>query len=172
VTGLTGAVEIRLAAEQRPTVVAGDCLTALATLTGVQRAGHAVAVVWFDAHGDVHTLASSTSGHLGGTALRTLLDGDPDRLSGPLGTQPLPEHRAVLVDARDLDPAEAEFLATSRLRRVPVEEVGAELFPDGPLLVHVDLDVIDAAEVPGLRLPVPCGPGLDTVIAPAARNAR
>jgi arginase len=33
----------------------------------------------------------------------------------------------------------------------------AEL-PDGPLYVHVDLDVIDAAQLPGLRYPTPRGP--------------
>jgi arginase len=30
--------------------------------------------------------------------------------------------------------------------------------PDGPILLHVDMDVIDADEVPGLRFPAPNGP--------------
>jgi arginase len=33
----------------------------------------------------------------------------------------------------------------------------AEL-PDGPLYVHIDVDVIDAAQLPGLRYPTPAGP--------------
>jgi arginase len=162
-------VTLRLAADVCPTVVSGDCLTAIATLTGAQRAGLTPAIVWFDAHGDVHTMDSSTSGYLGGTALRMVVGGDPDKLTGPLGTQPLRENQAVLVDARDLDPAEAQYLATSRLRRIPIEDVSADLLADAPLIVHVDLDVIDADEVPGLRFPVPGGPGLATVIAAVHR---
>lgn len=162
-------VTARMATEQCVTVVSGDCLSALATLTGVQRAGKTAAIVWFDAHGDVHTMDSSTSGYLGGMALRMAVGGDPDKLTGPLGTQPLREDQAVLVDARDLDPAEAEFLAASRLRRIPVEDVTADLLADVPLVVHLDVDVIDANDLPGLRFPVLGGPGTDTVIAAVHR---
>jgi arginase len=162
-------VTARVATEPCPTVVSGDCLSSLATLTGVQRAGKAAAIVWFDAHGDVHTMNSSTSGYLGGMALRMALGGDPDKLTGPLGTQPLREEQAVLVDARDLDPAEADFLAASRLRRIPIEDVTADLLADAPLVVHLDVDVIDADELPGLRFPVLGGPGTDTVITAVHR---
>ena len=162
-------VTARLATDLCPTVVSGDCLTALATLTGVQQAGQDAAIVWFDAHGDVHTLDSSTSGYLGGMALRMAVGGDPDKLTGPLGTHPLPEDRAVLVDARDLDPAEADFLTASRLRRIPVDEVTADLLGAAPLIVHLDVDVIDASELPGLRFPVPGGPSTSTVIAAVHR---
>src|SRR5882757_5484921 len=53
----------------RPTVLSGDCLVSLGVVTGVQRAGVDPAIVWFDAHGDVHTVASSISGYWGGLAL-------------------------------------------------------------------------------------------------------
>lgn len=163
-------VTARAADEPCPSVVSGDCLTALATLTGVQRAGHPdAAIVWFDAHGDVHTVDSSTSGYLGGMALRMAVGGDPDRLTGPLGTHPLRDDQAVLVDARDLDPAEAQFLAAGRLRRIPVSEVAPDLLGAAPLVVHIDVDVINADELPGLRFPVPGGPGADAVIAAVHR---
>ena len=145
-------------------VVVGDCLASLGTLAGLQRAGHDPSIVWFDAHGDIHTIASSTSQYLGGMPLRMMIGGDPDRLTGPLGIRTLAEDRAVLVDARDLDPGEVEFLATSRVRRSSVDELTAADLPPGPVLVHIDLDVIDAAEVPGMRFPVGrrpqlgCGP--------------
>jgi arginase len=163
------ALAARVATEACPTVVSGDCLSALATLTGVQRAGTGAALVWFDAHGDVHTIDSSTSGYLGGMALRMAVGGDPDRVTGPLGMHPVREDQAVLVDARDLDPAEADFLAGSRLRRIRVEDVTADLLPGVPLVVHLDVDVIDAGEVPGLRFPVPGGPGAGAVIAAVHR---
>ena len=36
--------------------------------------------------------------------------------------------------------------------------------PGGPLILHVDLDVIDAAELPGLLFPAPGGPSSATVL--------
>lgn len=152
-----------------PIVVSGDCLVANATITGVQRAGIDPAIVWFDGHGDVHTLHSSTSGYLGGIALRLALGAHPDLLAGPLGQHPLAEERALLVDARDLDPAEIEYLATSRLRRLPVDEVQASRLPDGPLILHIDLDVIDGDELPGLMIPAPHGPSRRAVLDAARR---
>ncbi|MFB9685533.1 arginase family protein [Amycolatopsis plumensis] len=141
-----------------PVVVSGDCLVAGATITGAQRAGLDPSVVWFDAHGDVHTLRSSTSGYLGGLALRLVLGAHEELFAGPLGLRPLAERQAVLVDARDLDPAEADFLAGSDVRRHGVEELQAEMVPGGPLVLHVDVDVVDTAELPGTRFPAPNGP--------------
>ena len=138
-------------------------------LAGLQRAGHDPSIVWFDAHGDIHTIASSTSQYLGGMPLRMIIGGDPDELTGPLGDRTLADDRAVLVDARDLDPGEVEFLATSRVRRSSVDELTADDLPPGPVLIHIDLDVIDAAEVPGMRFPVADGPSSDAVLAAVAR---
>ena len=149
--------------------VSGDCLALLGALAGAQRAGMDPAIVWFDAHGDVHTLASSTSGYLGGMALRMALGGDPDRLIGPLGLRPVSEERAVLVDARDLDPAEITYLAASAIRRRTVDDISARDLPAGPVLLHIDLDVIDPAELPGLRFPAAGGPSKTAVLAAVER---
>lgn len=150
------------------TVVTGDCLAALGTLAGVQRAGLDPAVVWFDAHGDLHTLASSTSGYLGGLALRMAMGGDADKLA-PLGLRAVPEERVVLVGARDLDPAEVAYLATSPVRLRTAADVASADLPDGPVLVHVDLDVIDASLVAGLRFPVHGGPSTVAVVGAVRR---
>jgi arginase len=40
-----------------------------------------------------------------------------------------------------------------------VAGLDAAALPGGPWYVHLDLDVIDPAEVPGLRYPAPGGPG-------------
>jgi arginase len=139
------------------------------TLAGAQRGGLDPSLVWFDAHGDVHTMASSTSGYLGGMALRMAMGGDADKLAGPLGLKPVAEDRAVLVGARDLDPAEVLYLARSQVQRRAVQEIGADDLPDGPIIVHIDLDVIDPAEVPGLRFPAPGGPSKAEVLAAVHR---
>jgi len=147
-----------------PTVVSGDCLSALGTVTGAQRAGVDPAVVWFDAHGDLHTVGSSTSGYLGGMALRSVLGDQPPQVAGGLGLRAIPQRRVLLVDARDLDPAEADYLAGADVRSCAVPDVDARTLPDGPLVLHVDLDVIDAAELPDLLFPVGGGPSRTAVL--------
>jgi arginase len=152
--------------------VTGDCLAAVGTLVGLQRGGLDPSIVWFDAHGDVHTVESSESGYLGGLALRMALGGDFTLLGEPLGLHALAEERAVLVDARDLDPPEERYLASSRVTRTTVDEVSPAVLPDGPLLLHVDVDVIDPRELPGLRFPAADGPTRSRVLAAVERLLR
>lgn len=161
---VAGEVAARIRAGERPTVVSGDCLMALPVLAGAQRAGTDPSLIWFDAHGDVHTLESSTSGYVGGMALRFALGAAPAGLG--LDLRPLAEERVTLVDARDLDPAEAEYLSSAAIRRTTVAEVGT---PDRPVVLHVDLDVIDAGELPGLLFPVSGGPSANAVLAAVRR---
>jgi arginase len=163
------AVSSVVAVGRAPLVFSGDCLVTGGTVTGVQRAGLDPAVVWFDAHGDVHTLETSTSGYLGGVSLRVLTGAHTDRYADRIGLRPLPPERAVLVDARDLDPAEAEYLAISATRRIAVSEVDSGTVPPGPLVLHVDLDVVDSAELTGLRFPASGGPSADAVLAACER---
>ncbi|MEU4563062.1 arginase family protein [Actinoplanes sp. NPDC023936] len=158
-----------VAAGTIPVVFSGDCLVAGATVAGVQQAGVDPAVIWFDAHGDVHTLETSSSGYLGGLSLRVITGAHRDRYADLIGLRPVAPERAVLVDARDLDPAEADYLAFSPTRRIPVPEVSAETIPPGPLVLHVDLDVIDAADLPGLRFPAVGGPSADAVLEACRR---
>ena len=166
---LADEVASQLATATSTTVACGDCLALLGTLTGVQRAGFDPSLIWFDAHGDVHTLETSTSGYLGGMPLRMALGGDADKLVEPLGLDPLSEDRVVLVDARDLDPAEVDFLASSQILRRTVSEIRADDLPDGLVVLHLDLDVIDCVEVTGLRFPVPDGPSRIEVVAAVHR---
>jgi arginase len=166
---LAARVAEEITSQSSTTVVSGDCLSVLGTLAGVQRAGLDPSLVWFDGHGDLHTLSSSSSGYLGGLALRMALGGDADKLATPLGLRPVPESSTVLVDARDLDPPEEDFLAGSAIRRSSVQQLRPDDLPDGPVLLHVDLDVIDAAEIPGLRFPVSGGPSSADVLESVQR---
>ncbi len=163
------AVSRAVAAGDVPVVFSGDCLQVGGTVAGLQRAGLDPGIVWLDAHGDVHTLESSTSGYLGGLALRLLTGAHPEVYADLFGMCPVPAERALLVDARDLDPAEVDYLASGAIRRIPIAEVAAETVPPGPLVLHVDVDVIDPGEVTGLRFPAPGGPDVDSVLAACAR---
>jgi arginase len=141
-----------------PVVVSGDCTTALGTMAGLQRAGIDAGIVWFDAHGDLQTLETTTSGYLGGLPLRLLLGYRPALIAAGPGLHPVAEQQVTLVGVRDLDPPEAAYLAGASIRRAEVAGLGAAALPGGPLYVHLDLDVIDPANLPGLRFPAPGGP--------------
>jgi len=141
----------------RPVVVSGDCTTSLGIVAGLQRAGLDPGIVWFDAHGDVQTPETTASGYLGGMPLRLLAGYRPELIAGPLGLRPVPERRIVLAGARDLDPPEAAYLAGAAIARAGVTDLDPAVLPSGPLYVHLDLDVIDPAALPGLRYPAPGG---------------
>lgn len=167
-TALHSAVADAVAAANLPAVVlSGDCLVALGVVAGLQRAGHDPAIIWFDAHGDLHTLESSTSGYLGGMALRFVLGAHASLVAGPLGLRPIPEPRTLLVDARDLDPAESTYLSTSAIRHTTIPNLTVDTLPDGPLVLHIDCDIIDPAELPGLLFPAPNGPSTSAVVEAA-----
>lgn len=149
----------------RPAVISGDCTTSLGVVAGLQRAGLDPGIVWFDAHGDLQTPETTTSGYLGGMPLRLLAGYRPELIAGPLGLRPVPEPRILLVDARDLDPPEVAYLERSAIRRLPVPELTADTLPGDPFYLHVDLDVVNPQDLPGLLFPAPGGPRLTEVTA-------
>jgi len=160
-------VEQQVRGGQSSTVVSGDCMVSIGMAAGLQRAGVFPAVVWIDAHGDLQTLETTSSGYLGGLALRHLLGYRPELLAERLGLHATPDEQVLLVGARDLDPPELDLLATGGIRRSTVEELSAGLLPDGPLLVNLDLDVLDPVELPGLRYPASGGPSPETLVRAA-----
>ncbi|SNR66836.1 arginase [Haloechinothrix alba] len=151
-----------------PMVLSSDCTTSLGTVAGLQRAGTTPSIVWFDAHGDLQTLETSHSGYLGGIPLRVLLGYRPELISDTLGLHPIEQHRTVLVDGRDLDPPEREFLETSPVQQRSVAELTSSTLPDGPIYLHVDLDVLRKEDVPDLILPTDGGPSASVVDAALA----
>jgi arginase len=148
-----------------PVVLSGDCTTSLGVLAGLQRAGRDVGIVWFDAHADFHTEASTTSGYLGGMPLALAVGVGTLTLPDALGLRPVPQDRAVLVDARDTDPGEHVLLERSSVRRTRLPDLDAADLPQGQLYLHVDIDVCDPAEIPDLLYPAPGGCALTELLA-------
>jgi arginase len=156
-----------VAGAARPLLLSGDCPTGLAVVAGLQRRHQEIAVVWLDAHGDFNTPAITVSGYLGGMPVAMLAGRAPELFAGPLGLRPVPEHNIVLAGARDLDPAERDALAASQVRRIPATAGAfrAVLRRLGglPVYLHVDVDIMDSTEQPGLRFPAGPGPTLADV---------
>ncbi len=157
------------AAPDRPLVVSGDCTTSLGVLAGLQRAGRDAGIVWFDAHADFHTEATTASGYLGGMPLALAAGIGTPTLPDALGLRPVPPSRLVLVDARDTDPPEHRLLDEAAVARRTVAGLSAADLPAGELYLHVDLDVCDPGDVPDLLFPVPGGPPLEEVLAAVGR---
>lgn len=162
VAGLYDLVGDAVATAPRPVVVTGDCTVALGVVSGLQRQGIEPSVMWFDAHGDLHTPESSASAYPGGMVLRMIIgDGDP-AVAAATGLAPVPPERITLVDARDLDAPEREYLAGSAVDRIPVgAAAAAAATAEGPIYLHIDLDVVDAGVLPGLRYPFTPGPSFE-----------
>ncbi len=146
--------------------IGGDCGVELGAIESVTANRQDVAVVWFDAHADLHTPESSPSGNFHGMVLRAVLGEGAPELVAPA---PLPTERLVLVGTRTLDPPEEEFIAS---RGVPVlggdpgELVAAvEATGAASVYVHVDLDVLDPGEFSGVDYPEPFGMAAAEVVA-------
>src|SRR3954469_13212848 len=151
----------------RPLLLAGDCLTSLGLVAGLQRRHRDISLVWLDAHGDFNTPEISVSGYLAGMSLAMLTGRAPEAISARLGLRPVPDERAVLIDARDLDPAEREALDASRVRRVPADPDAVRDALDGrsvgDFYLHIDVDIIDGEDVSELRWDTSPGPSFSVV---------
>jgi arginase len=157
--------------DPRPVVIAGDCVSSIGVLAGLQRRGVDPTLLWFDAHGDFHTWATTQSRFIGGMPLAMIVGRGERTILEAAGCRPLAEERVMLVGARDLDPGEDEAVAESGMTACRVTDLLSLDLPDGDLYVHVDLDVVDPTDMPAQNYPAPGGPSLDEVLRALRRLA-
>lgn len=144
---------------QRPLVVGGCCCAHVGAVEGLAARYDRLAVVWFDAHGDLNTPETSPSGNEWGMPLRMLLDSEtvaPDDVA--------------LVGARDLDPPEEEFIERSGLH-VGTDGIGPAIADADAVYVALDVDVLDPAGEVVPFMPTPGGPTSDETVATLERIA-
>jgi len=142
-------------------VWAGDCGVTLSVVAGLQRRGIDPAVVWIDAHGDFNTPQTTVTGYLGGMPLAMLTQRGEVDLAMHIGLRAVPDNRVILAGTRNLDPAEQELLEMSDVHRMELADLSPDVLPSGSVYLHVDLDVLDPAELPGMRFATPGGVSLD-----------
>ena len=127
-------------------------------------------LIWVDAHGDMNTPATTTSGNVHGMPLAALLGGEPGELAS-IGSSPsvLPEH-TVLLGVRNLDTKEKRAIRESGVHVFTMKDIDRDgiariaeraisLAANGTGGVHVsfDLDVCDPTFAPGVGTPVKGG---------------
>lgn len=149
-------------------VIGGDCSVTVAALASLPGGTDDLAVVWCDAHGDMHTPETSPSGAFSGMALRAVLgEGETQLALSPA----VPRDRIVTVGMRDLD--DDEVTATEGLRGLGVDDLDdPDALADAVaatgarrVWVHIDVDVLDPSAITGVSSPAPFG------VAPAALSA-
>ena len=153
-------------AGQVPVVFSGDCHACLGSLAAI---GVPVAIVWFDAHGDLNTPETTETGYFDGMALASALGWCWTNLVRQIpGFVPADEREVLLAGGRDLDRGERVRLRRSYLRHYQPPamtdgvDAGFAAAMGGPAgtrraYVHLDLDVIDPSELWANRFKVPGG---------------
>ncbi len=167
-------------------VLEGDCTHAVGPIGAVAQAGGSAGVAWFDAHGDLNTMATTGSGYIGGMPYAVALGWDLDdwRLAAGLEAPVRPE-AAALLGTSDLDEPEIEALARHPILHVPAERfsrsdlvqyigdaLGARATEAAGWYLHVDVDVAGPEEVPGGMTPAPHWPSRQQLIESIAAAAR
>ncbi|KAG4077972.1 hypothetical protein HA402_015690 [Bradysia odoriphaga] len=159
---------------QDTVVIGGDCSITVAALDALPGGTDDLAVVWCDAHPDMHTPETSPSGAFSGMALRAVLgEGEPQLTLSP----GVPRDRVVTVGLRNLDDAEVDLLdGIARLSVTDLDVVDAlaeAVAATGAarVWVHIDVDVLDPAEMSGVSDPAPFGL-TPTAVSAAVRRLR
>lgn len=139
----------------RPLILGGCCCSHVGAVEGLAARHGRIGVLWLDAHGDLNTPETSSSGNEWGMPLRMLLD---------RGTVDAGD--VVLWGARNLDPPEEEFIAAQGISDDP------EYLLDRADAVYValDCDVLAPDEL-AVFMPEPGGPTLAEVEELLARVA-
>ena len=162
---LSDAVQTSLNDGAGVAILGGECTLVAGSLSGALTVVPELLLVYFDAHGDFNTVATTPSHFVGGMCLAHVCGKQVAPLLWP-GVKKIAEDRAYLVGARELDPGEVGNLSRSKLHRIAFDRdlVDAPSLLSGvrrkPIWLHVDLDVVDPREIAAVALPVAGGPTL------------
>jgi arginase len=178
-------VAAAIGAGAMPLVLQGNCTQAVGPAGGVARACGGAGIAWFDAHGDMHTLRTTSTGLLGGMPYAVALGWEFDDWREAAGlVPPVPAAAAALIGASDLDPEEEAALSAHGIARLDAAQMGADAGPRTTALLapragaapgwymHIDLDVAGPEAVPGQLTNAPHWPAAAALADSVAAAAR
>ena len=168
------AVSAELSAHRLPLLLGGDHCLAIGSISAVARhcrqAGKRLRVLWFDAHADANTPASSPSGNLHGMPVACLLGDGPADLTSLAGPPALQPGALCLIGVRSVDATEKRYVNDRGIEVYDmrsIDEIGMRTVmtqalqcvdADTHLHVSFDLDCLDPDIAPGVGTPVRGGP--------------
>lgn len=162
------AVESAMDAGTIPITIGGDHSLAIGSIAGVsnyyRKRSEEFGLVWFDAHGDINTPDTSSSGNVHGMPLAVSLGHGDKRLTELCGYTPkVKPNRSVLVGIRDLDQPERDIINQSGITPFTIRDIdhlglgrvtdlalGAMGHDVSGLHLSFDIDVIDPDTAPGV----------------------
>jgi arginase len=163
---------VNAARPDRIFLIGGTCASELVPVAWLnQHYKGDLALLWFDAHGDLNTPRSSASKHFHGMVLRTLLgEGDARLLEYvPL---PLRPEQLTLAGTRALDPPEADYIARTGIIAFPpviLKDPSRLVAAAGRagasnLYIHLDLDFFNPVDFPSVLIPTAGGMVVDSLV--------
>jgi arginase len=164
---------------RRLLILGGDCTAHAGAMAGLRSAmpGQALAIAWFDAHGDFNTPDTTPSGDVWGMPFAMLCGrGEPDLVAACDGPT-VDEWDAALLGGQVLDETESRMLAASGVAHFGAGMLGGPAGQaalgawasqvagrvDG-LYVAIDFDCLDASGGWAVTYPEPDGLSLDTAL--------
>jgi len=160
-----------LAEGRVPVTIGGDHSLAMGSVAGVGRLfkerGQRLGLLWFDAHGDMNTPASTNSGNVHGMSLAHLLGLGDERLASVGGFRgKVQADDVALIGVRDLDAREKKLVADSGVHVFTMKDIdrrglsgvierAIEVTSRGTAGIHVsfDIDVVDPSIAAGVGTP-------------------
>ena len=161
----------------------GNCNSSIGMLSGLQHAGNGsnlqtVGMVWIDAHCDFNTPETSLSGWLGGMPVAIASGQCLHRIREKAGLNPaIATGNIVMMGLRDVDPLEQVLIDESDITTVSAHDLikKSTVFQSAleqlsnrvdVIYLHIDLDILDATEIPGSFFEVEGGPLATQLIEP------
>ncbi len=168
------AVLADLRAGRLPLLMGGDHCLAIGSISAVaqhcRETGRRLKVLWFDAHADANTPASTPSGNLHGMPVACLLGHGPAGLTALAGTTALQPGQISQVGLRSVDDSEKQFIREHGIEvfdmraidelgmRAVMEAALRGVDADTHLHVSFDMDCLDPSIAPGVGTAVRGGP--------------
>jgi len=153
---------------QLPLTLGGDHSLALGTISGTLREYPEAHVIWVDAHADINTNQTSTTGRMHGMPLSFLLGIHP-QVEAFNWVQPLLQpDRLVYIGLRSVDSGERQFLRDHGIVAFSMHDIDHEgiitvmrtalnyVQRKGPVPIHLsfDIDALDPTVAPATGTPV------------------
>jgi len=152
----------------------GNCNSLSGMLAGLQNSADpkkspAIGLLWLDAHGDFNTPETTLSGWLGGMPVAVAAGKCLHRLRKQSGLDPpLSTQNIIMMGLRDVDPLEKELIRDSSIttlstrqikekNRIITKSLDQLANRVDMIYAHIDLDVLDAAYIPGHNFEVTGG---------------